>query len=404
MLGFPNQISNIEKVALAVDVFYQASLKGVDLKSDYNMGEMLLMSHVISPRNKEISINEYLIEQRKKKRSNRSYEASTRGIRELLVYLNILEIDNERCVFGKIRPNELYNTNSKKIESLHLEKWRDLFLNITLGGGEINPYRILLNLVEKLPGINRKLSTLCFSVNDNSENEVDRIVNLAKKIRRLSESKTERRSLEDIISAEINETPNNINNAAKILPAFAIQIGDLRSDKDHNLYLLEIGESPELEIISDLHDLDTNDSLSSTEKKVLSDARVGQGVFKNNVIKTWSSKRCAVLNYDFEDILIASHIKAWKACKTKGERLDGANGLLLSANVDKVFDKYLITFKAHNNEYKLTFSKRCNAKKLESIGLKNGMILNIEALSPLDKERFQGYMLHHNEIFDMKDC
>ncbi|WP_052238283.1 HNH endonuclease [Vibrio sinaloensis] len=403
MLGFPNQISNLQKVALSVEVFYQADLKGVDLKNDHDIGEMLLVHQVISPRNKAISLDEYLAEQRKKKRSNRSYETSARGIRELLIHLNILESDGNHCTFGKIKPDELYNHKKDKIEQIHFERWRDLFLNITLGEKNIHPYDILLRLVGKFPGINRKLSTLCFSVENNSEEEVDRIVHAAQNIQKLADSKKEKRNLEDIIAHQLGETSNNINNAAKILPAFAIQIGDLRSDKDHNLYLTEREESAGLEIIADLHDLETNDSLNSTERKVLSDARVGQGIFKKNVIKTWKSNTCALLNYDLEDILIASHIKAWKACETKDERLDGANGLLLSANVDKVFDKHLITFKAYKDEYKLTFAKRCDVKKLESIGLKEGRILNVESLSPFDKERFKRYMLHHNEIFDMKD-
>jgi putative restriction endonuclease len=42
-------------------------------------------------------------------------------------------------------------------------------------------------------------------------------------------------------------------------------------------------------------------------------------------------------------LLIASHIKPWKA-STNAERLDVFNGLLLTPNLDKAFDSGLVTF------------------------------------------------------------
>lgn len=40
---------------------------------------------------------------------------------------------------------------------------------------------------------------------------------------------------------------------------------------------------------------------------------------------------------------MASHIKPWRDCDNS-ERLDGANGLLLSPHVDKLFDRHWISF------------------------------------------------------------
>lgn len=42
-------------------------------------------------------------------------------------------------------------------------------------------------------------------------------------------------------------------------------------------------------------------------------------------------------------LLVASHIKPWKAC-TNSERLDENNGILLSALIDRLFDSGLVTF------------------------------------------------------------
>ncbi|MFG1480537.1 HNH endonuclease [Xanthobacter sp. V4C-4] len=43
-------------------------------------------------------------------------------------------------------------------------------------------------------------------------------------------------------------------------------------------------------------------------------------------------------------LLIASHIKPWRACGTAAERLDGFNGLMLAPHADFLFDHGLIGF------------------------------------------------------------
>ena len=42
--------------------------------------------------------------------------------------------------------------------------------------------------------------------------------------------------------------------------------------------------------------------------------------------------------------LRASHAKPWADCATDAERLDVFNGFLLSANLDALFDRFLISF------------------------------------------------------------
>ena len=43
-----------------------------------------------------------------------------------------------------------------------------------------------------------------------------------------------------------------------------------------------------------------------------------------------------------QQFLVASHIKPWRNCDNS-ERLSGANGLLLSPHVDKLFDRHWIS-------------------------------------------------------------
>lgn len=43
-------------------------------------------------------------------------------------------------------------------------------------------------------------------------------------------------------------------------------------------------------------------------------------------------------------LLRASHIRPWALCESDAERLDVFNGLLLSPNLDALFDQFLISF------------------------------------------------------------
>lgn len=72
-------------------------------------------------------------------------------------------------------------------------------------------------------------------------------------------------------------------------------------------------------------------------------ARRGQGVFRANVLLREDS--CRVTRVSEPRHLKASHIKPWRDA-TDTERLDGANGLLLSPHIDHLFDEGYITFSA----------------------------------------------------------
>jgi putative restriction endonuclease len=80
--------------------------------------------------------------------------------------------------------------------------------------------------------------------------------------------------------------------------------------------------------------------LSVTEKDQLVKARIGQGIFRRNLENI--EDKCRVTNVSDNRVLIASHIKPWRL-STNSERLDGANGLLLSPHIDKLFDNGWMT-------------------------------------------------------------
>jgi len=65
------------------------------------------------------------------------------------------------------------------------------------------------------------------------------------------------------------------------------------------------------------------------------ETRLGQGRYRIQLIDIW--RKCSVTEFDRLDLLIASHIKPWKVSSEK-ERIDPFNGLLLTPNLDKLFD------------------------------------------------------------------
>ncbi len=94
-------------------------------------------------------------------------------------------------------------------------------------------------------------------------------------------------------------------------------------------------------LIEDIENILGNEISIDTEKENLIKCRIGQGKFRDQLIKYW--KGCSVTKFKDETILVASHIKPWRS-SSDNERLDPFNGLLLTPNLDKLFDKGYISF------------------------------------------------------------
>ena len=131
---------------------------------------------------------------------------------------------------------------------------------------------------------------------------------------------------------------NRLGNGSQ--PFYLTQI----SGEVYNLVKTKIGLTNVIEEIeNDIEEteIDLSPIISITEKEDLRKSRIGQGRFRDLVIKI--NKRCIVTGASDVSLLIASHIKPWSK-STNEERLDGNNGLLLSPQYDKLFDKGLMTF------------------------------------------------------------
>lgn len=115
--------------------------------------------------------------------------------------------------------------------------------------------------------------------------------------------------------------------------------------------------------------------------------RLGQGRFRSRVMQAWDH-RCAVTGCAREEMLRASHIKPWRD-STSAERLDGNNGLLLTANLDALFDAWMLSFDPSGL---LVLAPGISRQEL---GLQKAQT---HLLRPLSRAQ-QGYMDEHRAVF-----
>ena len=86
----------------------------------------------------------------------------------------------------------------------------------------------------------------------------------------------------------------------------------------------------------------TQNTTSATTRRAEIETRIGQGKFRENVLRLWDYQ-CAVTGCRTVCSIRASHILPWKDA-TNAERLDPNNGLPLVATIDALFDAGLISF------------------------------------------------------------
>ncbi|NGM86998.1 HNH endonuclease [Parapusillimonas sp. SGNA-6] len=133
---------------------------------------------------------------------------------------------------------------------------------------------------------------------------------------------------------------------------FAAKLIDLLGAEAHHLvmglYLAE--EQPEYMAPGtglvqweehELNQVQKDTTLDETERQAIILARRGQGLFKKRVMAV--EHACRITGVNREEHLRASHCKPWRDANNE-ERLDGENGLLLTPNMDHLFDRGFIGF------------------------------------------------------------
>ncbi|WP_434388155.1 HNH endonuclease [Melittangium boletus] len=134
----------------------------------------------------------------------------------------------------------------------------------------------------------------------------------------------------------------------------------------------------------------TQATLPETVRESLVKARIGQGVFRENVSKV--EKACRLTGVRRLDFLIASHIKPWRDSDNQ-ERLDGNNGLLLTPNIDFLFDRGYISFEDNGN---LLVSQAIPRDILRAMGVNTDEPSNVGTFNSAQQKYL---FFHRTEIF-----
>lgn len=113
------------------------------------------------------------------------------------------------------------------------------------------------------------------------------------------------------------------------------------------------------------------ESLLGTEVERVVRQRVGQSKYREALLDYWSGA-CAVTSVAILEVLRASHAKPWAECETDAERLDVFNGFLLSANLDALFDRFLISFDVNGQ---ILISSEIDDCSLAALGVNRDMKL-----------------------------
>lgn len=146
-------------------------------------------------------------------------------------------------------------------------------------------------------------------------------------------------------------------------------------------YLKRIEDS----IVTEIKAVENDNTIKVTEKDSIVKSRLGQGVFRKELIEYWHG--CAISQCPLTWMLIASHIKPWRDADNQ-ERLNAYNGLLLLPNYDKLFDLGYISF---NQEGKIMYSRLLDKFDRETLGLTNDLrLVKIE-------EKHLKYLKYHND-------
>lgn len=192
--------------------------------------------------------------------------------------------------------------------------------------------------------------------------------------------------IEEIIEKEsILRADRKIYNSIKAIADFRSCLRKFLAFIDSN-YNNKCAQEIEREIIK----INNTINLSNTERDAIVKSRIGQGLFRDKLIKYWGG--CAISNYKNPAILMASHIKPWRV-SSNFERLDVYNGLLLLPNYDRLFDLGYISFA---NNGKIIISSLISKDEYLALGINKEIKLN-----NIDKTHNK-YFEYHRDICFIK--
>ncbi|MCH4082593.1 MAG: HNH endonuclease [Atopobiaceae bacterium] len=127
---------------------------------------------------------------------------------------------------------------------------------------------------------------------------------------------------------------------------------------------------------------------------VITTARVNQTYFRNSLIENYGGK-CCLTGLSLPSLLVASHIKPWKA-SDEHEKVAADNGILIDALHDKAFDKGLMTLDDSNGILRFVVSEKVSKDdaSMRLIWAYNGQELRVPRRFPPRHE----FIEYHNDM------
>lgn len=136
----------------------------------------------------------------------------------------------------------------------------------------------------------------------------------------------------------------------------------------------------------EIQEKDIRDSERVAEVK----QRVGQNLYRKAQEEYWQGS-CAVTGISLREVLRASHAKPWVDCEAFEERLSVFNGFLLSANLDALFDKGLISF---SDTGEMLVANEVHPWEREKLGIDKGL-----SLRWISEEHLSYLAWHREKVF-----
>jgi hypothetical protein len=136
---------------------------------------------------------------------------------------------------------------------------------------------------------------------------------------------------------------------------------------------------------------ESNKQQVGEDREVITKTRIGQSLFRKNLHAYWEG--CSVTGCLLFSVLKASHIKPWKDSNPL-EKVDPNNGLLLSPNLDSLFDSGFISF---NSRGVILISPLLSNEDLSSLNINNQM-----TLKKITPEIASDLEYHHEKIYQGK--
>ena len=230
MKSFPNQKADLVELARSLQALLDLHGKGDEITA-LEFGREITRRQIRWPRGfpDDGDIEAYMSnsENKAKHPTSSSHGAAARGILELFRHLGLCDEEHQPTGLGMSTVEKGYNASDR----LFKKHWHWVAWDLEHEGS--HPYRHLLRIVKNNPGIKSNILAMCLEAKDDGKKERERVDNIVKKM--LNTDNAAQRV--KILNEEgVECSLNSFNNAAKVLPGIAKQLGDIRIENRTDVY------------------------------------------------------------------------------------------------------------------------------------------------------------------------